>query len=95
MQQELIAITQYCSSNHIDITFINTLEEEGLLQVISRDENRFISEEQLPELELYSRWYLDLGINIEGIDTIRHLLQRIKDMQQEIDSLKSKLRLHE
>ena len=37
--------------------------------------------------------YYDLSINIEGIDAIRHLLERMKDMQNEMDRLKQELRV--
>ena len=48
---------------------------------------------QLPDVERYSRMYYDLSINIEGIDAIHHLLERMEEMQQEIYSLHNKLRL--
>ena len=50
---------------------------------------------QLPDVERYSRMYYDLSINIEGIDAIHHLLERMESMQQEIYSLHSRLRLFE
>ena len=37
--------------------------------------------------------YYDLSINIEVIDAIQHLLERMESMQQEIYSLHNKLRL--
>ena len=48
---------------------------------------------QLPDVERYSRMYYDLSINIEGIDAIHHLLERMESMQQEIYSLHNKLKL--
>ena len=48
---------------------------------------------ELPDVERYSRMYYDLSINIEGIDAIHHLLERMEEMQQEIYSLHNKLRL--
>ncbi|WP_337813549.1 chaperone modulator CbpM, partial [Parabacteroides johnsonii] len=41
------------------------------------------------------RMYYDLSINIEGIDAIHHLLGRVESLQQEVNRLKSKLRLYE
>ena len=37
--------------------------------------------------------YYDLSINIEGIDAIHHLLQRMEEMQNELHELRSQLRL--
>ena len=54
---------------------------------------RYLTFTQLPEVERYSRMYYDLSINIEGIDAIHHLLQRMEEMQNELHELRSQLRL--
>lgn len=41
------------------------------------------------------RLYHELEVNIEGIDIIMNLLQRIEDLQAELDNAKSKLSLFE
>ena len=46
---------------------------------------------QLPEVERYSRMYYDLSINMEGIDAIHHLLERMESMRKEINTLQSQL----
>lgn len=86
-----IAITQYCSVHQVNEAFIQSLAEEGVIQLL----NDAISEDQLPDLELYTRWHTDMGLNPEGIDVIRHLLQRMRDMQSEMDTLRTRLHLYE
>ena len=39
--------------------------------------------------------YYELDINLEGIETINYLLQRIDSMHDEIRSLRNNLRLYE
>ena len=46
-------------------------------------------------LEKFIRLYYELDINLEGIETITHLLQRINSLQDEIIILKNRLRLYE
>ena len=92
MTRELFAISTFCSVYDIEYEFIHSLQSEGLISVTENDEGEFIEEEQLPNLELYARWHHDLGINPAGIDAIQHLVQRIRVMQEEINSLKSKLK---
>ena len=41
------------------------------------------------------RLHRELDINIEGIDTIDHLLQRMDNLQKEVISLKNRIRLYE
>jgi len=41
------------------------------------------------------RLHFDLHINLEGLDAVYHLLQRVENLQSEITSLNNKLRLYE
>ena len=38
--------------------------------------------------------YYDLSINMEGIDAIHHLLERMENMQREMNSLRKQLLLY-
>ena len=49
---------------------------------------------ELPSVERYSRMYYDLSINMEGIDAIHHLLERMEEMQREMSSLRNQLLLY-
>ena len=49
---------------------------------------------ELPNVERYSRMYYDLSINMEGIDAIHHLLERMEDMRHEMRSLRKQLLLY-
>ena len=93
MQNELIIISEYCDKCHIEPSFIEMLQEGGLIDILTEGGERCLQFSQLPDVERYSRMYYDLSINIEGIDAIHHLLKRMESMQQEIYSLHNKLRL--
>jgi hypothetical protein len=95
MKKELFAITTYCSLYGIDHSFITSLSEEGLINITVENNDEFIEEEQLPELEIYTRWYHDMGINTEGIDAIRHLVHKVRNLQAELNSLKARLKRYE
>jgi len=91
----MIPANEFCESHNIEITFISSLQEAGLIEVTTINETEYIRESQLNELEKIVRLYYELDINLEGIETVTHLLQRINDMQNEIMLLKNKLRLYE
>lgn len=95
MKKELFAITTYCSLHGVDHSFITSLSNEGLINITIEDNDEFIEEEQLPELEIYTRWHHDMGINTEGIDAIRHLVHKLRDVQAELNSLKNRLQMYE
>jgi hypothetical protein len=93
--QYLIAANAFCASHNIDISFISLLQKNGLIEIITVEDNPFIEVNQLKELEKFIRFYYELDINLEGIETVNHLLNKINSLQLEIIMLKNKLRLFE
>ena len=93
--EHLISADEFCTHYNIEFSFINALQEFGLIEMTTIEENYFIDENQLQKLEQYSRWHYDLDVNLEGIEVIDQLLARIKNMQQEIAALRNNLRIYE
>lgn len=91
MEADLIIVSEYCRQNHIDHSFIVLLYDEGLIDIRKEKDTEYLLVSQLRDLERYSRMYYDLSINIEGIDAIRHMLDRMEDLQLEIRKLKNRL----
>lgn len=93
--KNLIPANEFCVHHNIEISFISSLCENGLLNMTTIEETSYIHKNQLPELERIIRFYSELDINIEGIETITHLLKRINELQNEITTLKNRLNLFE
>ncbi|MCX6234083.1 MAG: chaperone modulator CbpM [Bacteroidetes bacterium] len=91
----LIAVNEFCANHNIEISFISSLQQTGLIEITTIKETGFIDASQLQHLEKIVRLYYELDINLEGIETITHLLQRIKSLQDEIIALRNRLRLYE
>lgn len=89
--QELISASEFCFHNQIEISFIHSLQEYGLVEVIHSEESEFLHANELSEIEKMMHLHYDLNINIEGIDVITHLLKRIERMQNELKHLSGKL----
>jgi hypothetical protein len=94
-RQKLISANDFCVSHNIEISFINGLQEIGLIEIKTIEETVFIPVSQLRQLERMVRFFYDLDINMEGLETINHLLNRVRDMQEEITALKNRLRVYE
>lgn len=94
MKTQLITITEYCVNYNIEPSFIISLEDQGIITLEIVDTEKYINTAQLTELDRYIHLHYDLEINIEGIDAIRHLLDKVDRMQKEISELKSRLNLH-
>ena len=95
MQTDLIPAKAFCASHAIEQSFIQTLYESGLIEITFIEEDPFVPAAQLEQLERMVRLYFEMDINVEGIETIVHLLHSIHSMQQEMNVLKNKLRLYE
>ena len=93
--EDMIPADEFCIHHNIELSFIYSLQDSGLLQVTSMEEKNFVPVTQLPNLEKLVRLYQDLDINLEGIETITYLLQRMNAMQQQIKQLRNRLSLYE
>ena len=77
-------------------SFLQTLHDYGLLRIEEHEaEGACIPEESLPDAERYLRLHYDLGINTEGIDAIRSLLERMEEMRHEVQTLRRRLARYE
>ena len=93
--KNLIQIKQFCVYHEIENTFITELNNYGLVEIIIQEEDEYLHPEQLPALEKMIRMHYDLKINLEGIDAIYHLLNKIEVLQQNLTATKNKLRIFE
>jgi hypothetical protein len=91
----LISIDEFCARREVEISFVSSLQQSGLIKLTAKDKSLFIQQEQLPLLEKIVCFHYDLDINIEGIEAISHLLEQIDEMKNEIHSLKNRLRFYE
>ena len=93
--EELISADEFCIHHNIELAFIYSLKESGLVNIITIEEKIFLPASQLSHLEKIVRLYYEMDINLEGIETITYLLQRLNDMQQQIVSLTNRLQVYE
>ena len=94
-RKNLIQIKQFCVYHEIEYTFITELHNYGLVQIIMLEEDEYLQPEQLPDVEKMIRLHYDLKINLEGIDVIANLLNKIEVLQQKLTATQNKLRLYE
>lgn len=91
----LIAVDVFCAHHNIEISFISSLQQTGLIEITTIKDAGFLNHAQLQQIEKFLCYYYELDINMEGIEAITHMLERINTMQHEIISLKNRLHLYE
>lgn len=94
-EKNLIPADEFCNNYNAEISFINSLNEYGLIEITTIEEKGFIPSGQLNDVEKYMRLHYDLEINMAGIEAIAHMLERINNMQKEMLNLRNRLRLYE
>mgnify|MGYP003477937534 FL=1 len=93
--QDMITAQDFCIHHNVEISFIQSLNESGLIEVTQQEETLCVPLHQLAQLEKMVRLYYEMDINMEGLETITHLLNRMNEMQQEIVKLQNRLGVYE
>lgn len=84
----MISITEICQHYELKTDFLKALDDMGLIPLIEEENQQFVEEDHLKELEVILHLHYDLDINLEGIDAISHLLVRMHEMQRELGQLR-------
>jgi hypothetical protein len=93
--EDLIPADIFCSHYQVSYAFISQLNASGLVQLTSIEEKSFLPVSELQKVEQLLRMHYDLDINLEGLEAITHLLDRVKQLQGEVLLLKNRLRKYE
>ena len=87
---DLIPADTFCTIYNIEPSFIISLHESGIIKIKKVERELYIFEEELPVIEKMLR-LSEMDINIEGIETIHHLLGHLHSLSEEIRILKNRL----
>ncbi|MFV5695842.1 chaperone modulator CbpM [Flavobacterium sp. LB3P122] len=93
--ENLIPLPKLSIHYKVEIAFFDNLSEMGLLEIKTIEETQYIHADSIFEIEKIIRMHQELDVNIEGIDVVFNLLQKIEDLQNELITIKNRLRLYE
>ena len=93
--EKLISLKQLCSHYEVEMSFFNSLNEFGLIEITTLEQAHYIHQEKIDAIEKMIRMHHELDINVAGIDTVFNLLERMDELQSELKTLKNRLRLYE
>ena len=81
--QEKISREDALKHYNIEVNFLDSLEEFGLLKTVEEDHVKYIYYEELPNLERFANWHYDLEVNLPGLEIIQNLLNKMDDLLRE------------
>ena len=90
--EDMVLVTEFCIHHNIELSFILSLKEYDMIETVLKEEKIYLPISELPRLEKIIRLHFELDINLEGIETITHLLKRIELMQERITQLTNRLK---
>jgi len=93
--ENFIPLNQLCTHYRVEMSFFTDLNEFGLIEIITIEQSLFVHKDKASDIEKIIRIHNELDINLEGIDTIFNLLEKIKKLQSELITTKNRLRLYE
>ncbi|RYY17919.1 MAG: MerR family transcriptional regulator [Chitinophagaceae bacterium] len=93
--ENLVTAIDFCSCHQIEVSFIRTLSESGLIETTEIQQQVYLSRDELEKLERIVQLHYNMDINLEGVEAIDHLLGQIRRLQDEVTALKNKLRFYE
>ncbi len=95
MQANLIPVNEFCVHHQLEISFIQTLEERGLIETITVEQSVYVQPEQLPRLEKFVRLHQDLSIHADDLDVVNDLLEHVESLQYQVVQLQNRLIFYE
>ena len=84
MRNITISVVQFSQYHPIEPQFVLDLYQNGLVVLHERNQEFFIEEDDLTNVERYIKFHYELGVNLEGLEVINHLLKQIEVLQKQI-----------
>lgn len=79
----------------MELSFFSNLIELGLVEIQTVEQVQYIHQDSICEIEKMIRMYQELDVNVEGIDVVFNLLQKIDVLKTELLTLRNRLSLYE
>jgi len=92
---ELIPVYHFCVTHKIELSFIDSLQQYGLIETTTVEDQIYFKDSQLNDVEKFVRMHYDLDINFEGIEAIGHLLEKLKTIEARNRVLQNRLGIYE
>lgn len=93
--KDLVSIPEFCGYHHLEITFVQTLEQRGLIEIVTVEQIQYVQSGQLAQLEKFVRLHQELAIHADDLDVVSDLLERLEDLQQQVSQLQNRLAFYE
>lgn len=95
LPNDLIPAHDFCIYHHVEITFVRTLAQRGLINIVTVEQTDYVRPEQLSHLEKLVRLHQDLAIHPDDLDIVSNLLEQVDDLRRQVITLQNQLKFYE
>lgn len=93
--EDLIPTDDICMHYHVERHFIHALHKNEIIHIETVQGKEYIPAEKINEFERMRRLHYEMNINIEGLEIVQNLLEKLNKMQREKQELLNRLHLYE
>ena len=93
--EQLILVETFCTNHQVEVSFIESLQEYGLVEIVTEEDVAYLPESTIGDAEQLVRLYNDLQLNLNGLEVVKHLLSQLKSKEAQINALYNRLRFYE
>ncbi len=95
LTETLISVREFVAYHQLDLSFVVTLEERGMLDIITIESLPYLHPDQLGPLERLIRLHRELAVHVDDLDIVAHLLERLERAQEQVSELQNRLTFYE
>lgn len=93
--RDLIPADEICIHYQVERQFVRSLNDSGIIEIVTVQETEYIHCDHLAQFEKMMRLHHDLHINVEGLEAVNHLLDKLESLQKDNRKLRNRLGLYE
>ncbi len=93
--EPLIPASDFCAYHRLDIDFVYSLEQRGLIELSIVEQTVYLYPDQLGPLEKLVRLHRELAVHVDDLDIVTHLLDRMENLQGQVTRLRNQLTFYE
>ena len=93
--ENYILLEHFCNHTSISDSFLKSLIEFDLIAHKKMQDNFYILDDEISEIERMLRLHDDLGVNVEGLGVINEMMSRMQQLESEMEDLRKRLSLYE
>lgn len=93
--EEWILIDEICVHYQVEQSFLEALNENEMIHLKRVAQKTYLSMEEIGHFEKMRRLHYEMNINLEGLEVIQLLLDKMSRLKNENRQLRNRLRIFE